>query len=86
MSGSPDRKITEELLSGQQDAPRNAALGAEFSVQWLTASLEEYKAIRAEIVDSIQAQRQIMQVGVTGLSVLVGFGLQNINPLLAVMC
>lgn len=51
--------------------------------QWLTVALEEYRSIRIEIVDAIQAQRTIMQLGITGLSVLIGFGLQDIDPLLA---
>jgi hypothetical protein len=45
--------------------------------------LEEYKSLRVEIVDAIQAQRQIMQIGLTGLAV-IGLGLQGINPLIAV--
>lgn len=50
---------------------------------WLTAALEEYRSIRIEIVDAIQAQRTIMQLGATALSVLIGLGLQDIDPLLA---
>jgi hypothetical protein len=46
--------------------------------------LEEYKSLRVEIVDAIQAQRQIMRIGLTGLAVLIGLGLQGINPLIAV--
>lgn len=53
--------------------------------QWLTAALEEYKSLRAEIVDAIEAQRKTMQLGVTGLSVLIGLWLQRISPLLAVV-
>ena len=51
----------------------------------MAATLEEYKSLRAEIVDAIQAQRQIMQLGVTGLSVLIGLGLQSIDQLLAIL-
>lgn len=43
------------------------------------------QVIKFEIVDAIQAQRQIMQIGLTGLSVLIGLGLQGIKPLLAVL-
>lgn len=50
---------------------------------WLIVALEEYKALRTEIVDSIQAQRTIMQLGVTGVSVLIGLGLQRTPSLLA---
>lgn len=86
-SGQHDREITEASPSGQQDAACNYSLGpsAEPSTQWLAASLEEYKSLRAEIVDAIQAQRQIMQIGITGLSVLIGLGLQRIDPLIAVL-
>ena len=84
-SGPHDHKITEESPFGQQDDSCNHFVHAEPSAQWLTAALEEYKALRAEIVDSIQAQRQIMQIGITSLSVLIGLGLQRINPLLAVL-
>lgn len=87
VSGPHDHKMTEKSPLGQQDYPCNhlSASSAEPSAQWLMTALEEYKSLRAEIVDSIQAQRQIMQVGITGLSVLVGLGLQRINPLLAVL-
>ncbi|MGQ0773291.1 MAG: hypothetical protein ACT4NY_02555 [Pseudonocardiales bacterium] len=86
-SGPHDREITEVSPLGQQDAACNYSpmSSAEPSAQWLAASLEEYKSLRAEIVDAIQAQRQIMQIGITGLSVLVGLGLQRIDPLLAVL-
>ena len=50
---------------------------------WLIVALEEYKALRTEIVDSIHAQRTIMQLGVTGVSVLIGLGLQQAPSLLA---
>jgi hypothetical protein len=53
--------------------------------QWLIVALEEYKSLRIEIVDAIEAQRKIMQLGVTALSVLIGLGLQQINPFLAVV-
>jgi hypothetical protein len=46
--------------------------GVDPPAQWVMAALEEYKSLRVEIVDAIQAQRQIMQIGLTGLSVLVG--------------
>ncbi|MGH3767167.1 MAG: hypothetical protein ACRDTX_18770 [Pseudonocardiaceae bacterium] len=52
--------------------------------QWLTTALEEYKSLRVEIVDAIEAQRKIMQLGVTGLSVLIGLGLQQNNQFLTV--
>jgi hypothetical protein len=52
--------------------------------QWLTAALEEYRSLRIEIIDAIEAQRKIMQLGVTALSVLIGLGLQRISPLLTV--
>lgn len=50
MAGPRDREMGEESPSGQHDAPGEncSVLGAEFSAQWLAASLEEYKAIRAE--------------------------------------
>jgi len=85
--GPHDRKITGNSPLGQQDDQCNhlSTPSAEPSAQWLTAALEEYKSLRAEIVDSIQAQRQIMQVGMTGLSVLIGLGLQRINSLFAVL-
>lgn len=87
MSGPHDREITEEPPLGQQDSAcsHSSMPAAEPSPQWLAATLEEYKSIRAEIIDAIQAQRQIMQIGVTGLSVLIGLGLQRINPFLAVL-
>lgn len=50
---------------------------------WLIVALEEYKALRAEIVDSIQAQRTVMQLGFTGVSLLIGLGLQRTPSLLA---
>lgn len=53
--------------------------------EWLAIALEEYRALRAEIVEAIQAQRTIMQVGTTGVAVLIGFGLQRIGPLPTVM-
>lgn len=52
---------------------------------WLIAALEEYKSLRSEIVDSIEAQRKTMQLGITGISVLIGLGLQRISPLLSVI-
>lgn len=55
------------------------------SDQWLSAALEEYRSLRVEILDAIEAQRKIMQLGVTGLSVLIGLGLQQISPVLAVV-
>jgi len=86
-SGPHDHEVTEESLSDRQDAVCDCSPmpSSEPSAQWLAASLEEYKSLRIEIVDAIQAQRQIMQLGITGLSVLVGLGLQRINPLLAVL-
>jgi hypothetical protein len=53
--------------------------------QWVTAALEEYKSLRVEIIDAVQTQRQIMQIWLTGSSVLIGLGLQDVNPLLAVL-
>ena len=50
---------------------------------WLTVALEEYKALRVEIVDSIHAQRTTMQLGMTGVSILIGLGLQRTPSLLA---
>jgi hypothetical protein len=67
------------------DTSRTSSPSTDPPPQWVTAALEEYKSLRAEIVDAIQAQRQIMQIGLTGLSVLIGLGLQGINPLLAVL-
>lgn len=64
---------------------RSPTSNVELSDQWLAATLEEYKSLRVEIIDAIQAGRQIMQVGITGLSVLVGLGLQRISPFLAVL-
>lgn len=52
--------------------------------RWLIAAMEEYKSLRVEILDAIDAQRKIMQLGVTGLSVLIGLGLQPIKPLLTI--
>lgn len=87
MSGPHDREITEESLLGQQDAARSHSSmpNAEPSAQWLAATFEERKTLRVEIVDAIQAQHQIMQVGVAGLAVLVGLELQRINPFLAIL-
>jgi len=53
------------------------------AMPWLTVALEEYKALRAEIIEAIQAQRTIMQLGITGVSVLIGLGVQRVPSLLA---
>lgn len=87
MSAARDRAITEETSEGQQDfaCNRSPTSNVEVPDQWLAATLEEYKSLRVEIIDAIQAGRQIMQVGITGISVLVGLGLQRISPFLAVL-
>jgi hypothetical protein len=88
MTSTPyGRGMAEEAQADRHDTLRNrlSLPNADPPPQWVTAALEEYKSLRAEIVDSIQAQRQIMQIGLTGLSVLIGLGLQGINPLLAVL-
>jgi hypothetical protein len=46
--------------------------------------LEEYRSLRIEIIDAIEDQRKIIQLGVTALSVLIGLALQRISPLLTV--
>jgi hypothetical protein len=48
----------------------------------LTAALEEYKALRAEILDAMQGQRTISQLGIAGISVLVGLGAQRLPSLI----
>jgi len=58
--------------------------GADVS-KWLSVALEEYDALRVEIIDAIQAQRTIMQVGTAGLSVLIGLGLQQERSPLGVL-
>lgn len=79
----------ESDASGSTHPPRLDAPAIETAEklpdQWLAAALEEYRSLRAEIVDAIEAQRKTMQLGVTGLSVLIGLGLQQISPLLAVV-
>jgi hypothetical protein len=85
MSTPHDRGIAENSRVGNQVTSRTSSSSSDPPPQWVTAALEEYKSLRVEIIDAIQAQRQIMQIGLTGLSVLVGLGLQGINPLLAVL-
>ena len=84
MSTPHDHGIAENSRVGNQDTSRTSSSSSDPPPQWVTAALEEYKSLRVEIIDAIQAQRQIMQIGLTGLSVLIGLGLQGINPLLAV--
>ncbi len=66
-----------DFHEGASDSPAASAS------LWFTIVLEEYKALRVEIVDAIHAQRTIMQLGVTGVSVLIGIGLQRTPSLLA---
>jgi hypothetical protein len=67
------------------ETARDPELTAVVSSDWVTVAMEEYKALRVEIIDAIQAQRRIMLLGVTGLSVLIGLGLQRIPPFLAIV-
>jgi len=53
------------------------------STAWLTVALEEYKALRTEVIEAIQAQRTIMQLGITGILVLLGVGIQQAPSFLA---
>lgn len=53
------------------------------SMLWLTAALHEYDTLRTEIIDRMQAQRTIMQVGAISTAVLIGLALQRIDALLA---
>lgn len=64
------------------DKGESDSLAAPASL-WLMVALEEYKALRAEIIESIQAQRTILQLGVTGISALIGLGLYQAPSLLA---
>src|ERR1700704_1365086 len=70
---------------GPQVPSRGPQSDPQPPAEWLTIALEEYRALRAEIVEAIQAQRTIMQVGTTGVAVLIGFGLQRIGPFPSVM-
>ena len=79
------RTAPADLSGAQADGARPASVAAPPPAEWLTMALEEYRALRVEIVEAIQAQRTIMQVGTTGLAVLIGFGLQRIGPLSSVL-
>lgn len=81
MTAQPESDASGSTHPCRLDAP---AIDTADPGQWLIAALEEYKSLRVEIIDAIEAQRKIMQLGVTGLSVLIGLGLQQIGPLLAV--
>jgi hypothetical protein len=87
MSTPREGRIVGKSQVNQHDASHDhsSSLSIDPSPQWVTATLEEYKSLRVEIVDAIQAQRHIMQIGLTGLSVMIGLGLQRIDPLLAVI-
>jgi hypothetical protein len=76
--------VTPQPDSGANELEPRVDAAGKPGEQWLTAALEEYRSLRIEIIDAIEAQRKIMQLGVTALSVLIGLGLQRISPLLTV--
>lgn len=43
---------------------------------WISAILEEYRALRQEILERIRVQQDTVQFGVTGLALLIGIGLK----------
>ena len=69
MTAQPESDASGSTPRRQLDTPAIDST-IEHSDQWLIAALEEYRSLRVEIVDAIDTQRKIMQLGVTGLSVL----------------
>lgn len=53
---------------------------------WLTLAMEEYRTIRAEILDSIKIQHTILQYGMTVISAiaLAGFSVWKTHPVVAI--
>lgn len=85
VTAQPESDGSGSAHPGRVDTPVIATADNPPPDQWLIVALEEYKSLRIEIVDAIEAQRKIMQLGVTALSVLIGLGSQQINPFLAVV-
>lgn len=84
MTTQPESDASGSTYPRRLDAPA-IDTADKLPDQWLIAALEEYRSLRVEIVDAIEAQRKIMQLGLTGLSVLIGLGLQQISPLFTVV-
>lgn len=52
-------------------------------MNWLSAALEEYKALRGEMIQSVNGQQTVLRFGLTGLAVLIGVGLRTADLLLS---
>jgi hypothetical protein len=53
--------------------------------RWLMSALAEYDTLRAESLQAMQAQQNILQFGIAGIAVLTGLGLQNNDDLISIL-